>query len=296
LFNNSAKIQNHQLSISGGSKKATYYSSFGYYNQEGIVATPISHYKRFTVRLNTTLHVNDWLTFGENLGYTYIHNKGSLNTNSEFGGPLSSAINLDPITPVVVTDPSVANQPPYSTNPIIRNDKGQPYGISSIVGQEMTNPLAYVQTQLGNYGWSHNLVGNAYVEIGPIHGLKFKSSIGAKLAFYGNESFTPIFFLSPTNKNVGNANFYRANNQGLIWNWDNILSYSHDFGAHYLTVLVGTSAQANSASGVNGVYQGLPVDNFDDASMNFSVPTANRIAAGFENQPYRLQSYFGRVT
>jgi len=296
LFNNSAKIQNHQLSISGGSEKATYYSSFGYFNQEGIVATPISHYKRFTVRLNTTLHVNDWLTFGENLGYTYIHNKGSLNTNSEFGGPLSSAINLDPITPVVVTDPSIANQPPYSTNPIIRNDKGQPYGISSIVGQEMTNPLAYVQTQLGNYGWSHNLVGNAYVEIGPIHGLKFKSSIGAKLAFYGNESFTPIFFLSPTNKNVGNANFYRANNQGLIWNWDNTLSYSHDFGAHYLTVLVGTSAQANSASGVNGVYQGLPVDNFDDASMNFSVPTANRIAAGFENQPYRLQSYFGRVT
>src|SRR5699024_251764 len=194
------------------------------------------------------------------------------------------------------TDPSIANQPPYSTNPIIRNDKGQPYGISSIVGQEMTNPLAYVQTQLGNYGWSHNLVGNAYVEIGPIHGLKFKSSIGAKLAFYGSESFTPIFFLSPTNKNLGNANFYRANNQGLIWNWDNTLSYSHDFGAHHMTVLVGTSAQANSASGVNGVYQGLPVDNFDDASMNFSIPTANRIAAGFENQPYRLQSYFGRVT
>ncbi len=296
LFNHSAKIQNHQLSISGGSEKATYYTSFGYYNQEGIVATPISHYKRFTARLNTTLRVKDWLTFGENLGYSYIKNKGSLNTNSEFGGPLSSAINLDPITPVVVTDPEVADKNPYSENPVVRNAQGQPYGISSIVGQEMTNPLAYIQTQLGNYGWSHNIVGNAYVEIGPIRGLTFRSSIGAKLAFYGSESFTPIYYLSPTVSNTGNTSFYRANNQGLIWNWDNTLSYTHDFGPHHLKVLVGTSAQANNASGVNGVYQGIPADNFADGSMNFQVPTDHRIAGGFENQPYRLQSYFGRLS
>ncbi len=296
LFNNSAKIQDHELSISGGSEKSTYYASFGYFDQEGIVATPISHYKRFSARLNATLKVKKWLKFGENIGYSYIKNKGSLNTNSEFGGPLSSAINLDPITPIVVTDKDVANKNPYSNNPVVRNGAGQPYGISSIVGQEMTNPLAYIQTQLGNYGYSHNMVGNAYVEIGPIKGLKFRSSIGAKLAFYGNESFTPIYYLNTSTKNVGNANYFRENNQGLIWNWDNTLSYSHYFGDHHLTVLVGTSAQANSASGVNGTYQGLPVDNFDDASMNFSVPTKNRIAGGFENQPYRLSSYFGRVT
>ncbi len=296
LFNNSAKIQNHELSISGGSEKATYYSSFGYYNQEGIVATPISHYKRFTARLNTTLHVKKWLTFGENLGYSYINNKGSLNTNSEFGGPLSSAINLDPITPVIVTNPDEADKNPYSNNPVIRNSKGQPYGISSIVGQEMTNPLAYIQTQLGNFGYSHNLVGNAYVEIGSIKGFKFRSSIGAKLAFWGSESFTPIYYLSPTVSNTGNTNFYRENNHGLIWNWDNTLSYSRNFGEHHLTLLVGTSAQANNASGVNGTYQGIPVNDFDNASMNFPVPTDHRIAGGYENQPYRLNSYFGRVT
>lgn len=296
IFNNAAKVQNHELSISGGSEKSTYYASFGYFNQEGIVATPISHYKRFTVRLNTTHHLKNWLTIGENLGYSYIKSKGSLNTNSEFGGPLSSAINLDPITPVVITDPDVANQNPYSNNPVVRNPQGQPYGISSIVGQEMTNPLAYIQTRLGNYGWSHNIVGNVYVEIEPIQGLKFRSSLGAKQAFYGSESFTPIYYLSATQKNIGNANFYRENNQGLIWNWDNTLSYSHSFGKHDLTFLIGTSAQANSASGVNGVYQGIPVDNFEDASMNFSVPAANRVAGGYENQPYRLNSYFGRVT
>ena len=48
-------------------------------------------------------------TFGQTLGYTHQKSIGLGNTNSEFGGPLSSAINLDPITPIGVTD--VASQP-----------------------------------------------------------------------------------------------------------------------------------------------------------------------------------------
>jgi TonB-linked SusC/RagA family outer membrane protein len=59
--------------------------------------------------------------------------------------------------------------------------------------------------------------------------------------------------------------------------------------------MVGTSARENSASGVNANYLGLQVTNFHDASMNYSLAPTNRIGGGFENQPYRLASYFGRV-
>jgi TonB-dependent starch-binding outer membrane protein SusC len=295
IFNNSAKITDHELSFSGGNDKSTYYSSFGYFDQQGIVATPISNYKRFTARFNADHKVTRWLTFGNNIGYSYIKSLGIGNTNSEFGGPLSSAINLDPVTPVVITDPTVASQNPYSNNPVIRNAAGQPYGISSIVGQEMTNPLAYIQTRLGNYGWSHNVVGNVYAEIQPIKGLKIRSSIGAKLAFYGSESFTPVFFLNSSTSNTLNS-FYRENDKGLIWNWDNTISYSKKVGLHNFTALAGTGAQENSASGINVTYTGIPATTFKDASMNFSVPTANRLSGGWENQPYRLSSYFGRLT
>lgn len=295
IFNNHAAIVNQDLSFSGGSSKATYFASFGYFDQQGIVATPISHDKKFTVRLNTTLKMKDWLKVGENFGYTYDKSRGSLNTNSEFGGPLSSAINLDPITPAVVTNPTVANSSTYSTNPVVRNSKGQPYGISKYVGQEMTNPLAYIQTHLGNNNWSDNMVGNVYVDIQPIQGLQIRTNVGAKLAFWGQDSFTPIFFLSDTQKNIGNTNYFRQMNQGLIWNWDNTITYSRNFGEHHMTFLLGTSAQANSADQVNGTFQGIPVNNFNDASMNFSVPAANRIAGGSENQPYAINSYFGRI-
>ena len=296
IFNNDARIQDHELSLSGGNDKSTFYTSFGFFDQQGIVATPISYYKRFTARFNSTHKLKSWLNFGNNLSYSYIKNQGIGNVNSPFGGPLSSAINLDPITPAVITDPAVASGNPYSTQPVVKDPSGRPYGISTYVGQEMTNPLAYIQTQLGNHNWSNNIVGNVYAEIEPIKGLRFRSSIGAKAAFWGNESFTPIYYLSATSSNLTNNNFYRENHQGLIWNWDNTLSYTRSFGLHNLSALAGTSAQKNSASSVNARYFNIPATNFGEASMNFAVPAASKQGGGSEDQPYALSSYFGRVT
>ena len=296
IFNNNAKIENHELSVSGGNDKSTYYASFGYFKQEGIVATDVSKYDRLSIRFNSSHKIKKWLSFGNNIAYSHIHSQGGLGTNTEFGGPLSSAINLDPITPAVVTDPTAAAKSPYSTFPVYRDSKGNPYGISSYVGQEMTNPLAYIKTQNGNYGWSDNLVGNVYAEIEPIKGLKFRSSIGAKLAFYGGESFTPLFYLSATQSNITTTSYNRNTNYGLMWNWDNTASYTRSFGKHNFSVLAGTGAQAKSATGLSGTYLGLPVNTFSDASMNYSLANVNKIAGGWENQPYTLSSYFGRLT
>jgi hypothetical protein len=199
IFNNSARRQNHELSLSGGSERSTYYASFGYLDQEGIVATDISKYTRANIRLNSTHKISKYVTFGQNLGYAHDKSVGLGNTNSEFGGPLSSAINLDPITAAVVTDPAIYNAPPYTNTGIRRDANGFPYGISTAVGQEMINPLAYISTRLGNYGWSDNIVGNAYLEISPIQGLKIRSTVGSKVAYYGNESFTPISWLNSSN-------------------------------------------------------------------------------------------------
>jgi TonB-linked SusC/RagA family outer membrane protein len=297
IFSNSAMIQNHNLSINGANDKANYYTSFGYLDQQGIVMPAISNYKKFTFTVNTSYKAKKWLTIGENFTYTYTRNKNSLNTNSVFGGPLSSALNLDPITPVVVTD--VNGQPNaaiYSNPNIVRNAQGLPYGISNYVSQEITNPLAYTQLQNGNYGYATNLLGSAFVEVEPIAGLKIRSQISAKQAYYGNQSFTPIYYLNSSTSNVSNTSLYRENDNNLSWNIDNTATYTRAFGKHNFTALIGTSAQQVSASGVNGTFIGLPVNTFSEASPNFNLAAANRIAAGFDNQPYTLASTFARLT
>lgn len=295
IFNNNAMIQNHELSISGGTDRSTYYFSFGYLDQEGIVATDISHYKRLNLRLNATNKVNNWLRFGNNFGYSHIKSKGSLNTNSEFGGPLSSAINLDPVTPLVITDPTIANAPPYSNQPVVRDANGNPYGISQHVGQELTNPMAYIATRLGNYGWSDNFVGNLYAEIEPAKYFRFRSDLGTKLAFWGDESFTPVHYLNAATV-VTNNSYYRARNMGFSWNFENTLTYARKIGLHDFSALVGTSAYVSNSSGVNATYKNLPVNTFEEASMNYGVADANKIGGGWESPDHRIASVFARGT
>lgn len=296
IFNKHAHIQNHEVSISGGSDNATFYSSFGYFDQQGIVATSISEYKRYNIRLNASYKIAPWLTLGETLGYSHVNNKGGVNGNSDFGGPLSSAIMLDPITPAIITDPSEAAQVPYSSQPVEKDAQGRPYGISKYVAQQVTNPLAYIQTSLGDYSWSDDMVGNAFLEAKPIKGLTLRSTVGVNLSYWGSENFTPIFFLN-SNTLTTQTSFGRDREKSLNWNLENTISYNRVFDKHNFTILLGQGAYVdNNSSGINVTYFNLPADNFKDASMNYSISADDITAKGYEGIQHRVSSLFGRLT
>jgi TonB-linked SusC/RagA family outer membrane protein len=300
IFNNSAQRYSHEISLSGGNSKSTFYASFGIQNQEGIVATDISNFKQENFRLNSTHKISKIFTFGQTLGYTHQKQIGIGNTNSEFGGPLSSAINLDPITPIVVTDPTVANAAPYNTNPVIRDANGNPYGISSWVGQEMTNPLAYIQTRLGAYGWSDNFVGNAYLQAEIIKGLVIKSTVGAKLAYWGSQGFNPVYYLNATNS-VQKNNIYKNSSKIFNWNVENTINYSKKVDDHNFTLLLGQGAYVEQfyqydLPGSSVTLYNLPITSYKDASFNFDIPDAtNRVASGRDPLEHKLSSLFSRL-
>ncbi len=296
IFNDNAQRYSHEISLSGGNSKSTFYASFGTQNQEGIVATDISNFKQENFRLNSTHKISKIFTFGQTLGYTHQKQVGIGNTNSEYGGPLSSAINLDPITPIVVTDATVANAAPYSVNKVIRDNSGNPYGISSLVGQEMTNPLAYIQTRLGAYGWSDNFVGNAYLQAEIAKGLVIKSTLGAKLAYWGNQSFTPVYYLSATSQVLKN-NYYKQTEKVFNWNIENTINYNKRIEDHNFTILLGQGAYVdNNGGGQSVTLYDLPVSNYKDASFSFNIPDAtNRVGGAWDFVEHKLTSLFSRV-
>jgi TonB-linked SusC/RagA family outer membrane protein len=296
IFNQSAFRQNHEISISGGNDVSTFYSSFGYWNEEGIVATPISNYERINVRLNSVHQVYKWLKFGENLGYTHQKSVGIGNTNSEYGGVLSSAINLDPLTPVIIIDPTVANEAPYSTEEgIWRDDNGNPYGISKWVGQEMSNPMAYMKTRLGNYNWSDDFVGNIFAEIRIIEGLILRSTFGGKIAFWGYESFNPVSYLNSSTVTLNNS-FSRGTNRSFNYNFENTLAYTKSIKKHDFTVLLGMGAYQENLSYNTWVTKyNIPATTFEDAVLNWDVPNDEIKANGGEGQLHKVTSLFARL-
>ncbi len=312
VFNNDARIQDHELSISGGNDKSTFYTSLGYFDQEGIVASAISEYKRYTARFNGTHKITPWLNIGTNFGYSHIKGVGIGGLNTEYGGILSSVVNLDPLTPAVETNLDVINAPnsPYLPNnnnknglAIVRAANGFPYGISTQVTQEMSNPLAYIKTHLGNYGWSDNLVGNTYLELMPVKGLQLRTNLGAKLAFYGSESFNPYYYYNAVNLNISQNSFYTESNRALNYTWENTISYTRAFGNHHINLLAGTGTYVDNymSRGQNASYVNLPVNTFDEAkSGNFvtSVPGSPDAPRGYYYQPYphRVASLYGRIT
>jgi TonB-linked SusC/RagA family outer membrane protein len=300
IFNNSAHRVNHQISMSGGNDKSIFYLSLGYRNTEGIVATKISNNEQYNVRLNSTHKISSIFTLSQTLGYTHSDTKGLGNTNSEYGGPLSSAINLDPITPIFETDPVKLSGYPALA---VKDAAGNVYGISSVGVQEMSNPLAYVQTRLGRHSWDDNFVGNISLEAQINENLKFKSVASGKMAFFGDEGFTPSHYLgSGGGLSVPINNLSRNIHNRANWNIENYLTYSKSFGEHNLSVLLGQGLYAQNIGGGNSfTLYNLPVNNYKDASFGFYTNSSEYAASAYttngnsDNNIHKLTSLFTRV-
>lgn len=300
IFNNSASKYNQEFSVSGGNDKVSYFTSFGYNKIQGVAATPVSKWRRTNIRINTTFRPAKWISFGENIGYSNAKNSGIGEVNREFGGIISSAINLDPTTPTIITDPvaQAAYVPASATNlaAATRNPAGQLYGISPYVLQEMKNPLAVIQNRLGNYGWDHNFVGNAFLDITPIKGLLIHSTVGSKMAFYGSENFTPVAFYN-TATAINQSSLSRSTTYVINWNIENTVSYNRIFGKHNATILGGWGEYKDgNARGATVVYQNIPARTFDEASFRFNALPANRQnSSGSDGTDHRINSLFTRL-
>jgi len=296
---NAAPIQSHSLAISGASETSSYYSSLGYLDQHGIVDPDASDYKRVNIKFNSTYTPKKWLTFGENFSYAYIRSTTTYGLNTEFGGPLGDAANLDPITPILATNiSSYPNSALYTqfASLLFRNSAGIPYALSPYVGNEIVNPFIDEALQAGNYNWSHNLVGDVYAQVEPIKGLKFKTEVAAKQAFYGQERFNPLYYATAIKSNQSNTSQYRDSEQNLEWNWDNTLSYSRSIGKHNFAAIIGVTAEEENGRGDNVLYIGEPALTAATASFNYTLPQAQKQGNAYDSQPLHRASMFARVT
>lgn len=299
IFSKGAKRTQHEFSLSGGNDKSTFYMSVGLTDQDGIVMPQISNYMRKNIRINSTHKLSKYFTLGQTLGYSHEKTVGIGNTNNEFGGPLASAINLDPITPAILTPEQAAAQPnanEYAQQYAVRNGAGNYYGISKYVANEMSNPLAYAAVRDKNYGWADNFVGNAFLEIAPIEGLKVRSTVGAKLSYWGSWGFSPKSYLNANQDNQVQNSLYRELQRGFGWNIENTISYTKNISGHNFNILLGQAAyEENDNYGHGMTYLNLPVNTAGEASFNFDLPQNQKIGWAGTGVIHAVSSLFGRL-
>lgn len=305
VFNKNAPVSNHQVSISGANERVNYFLSAGYYNQEGIVGGnwDRSNYKRMTLRSNTIFTLLDnkernylhKFELGVSVAYSRINSRG-ISTNSEYGSPLGSALSFSPLLGLYEQDPEAAlAQHPYA----VKDPRtGQVFTIAGSEYNEITNPLAQLALP-GDKGNADKFISNFWGELSIWDNLKFKSSFSTDLAFWGNDGWTPKYYLGQSNHKE-ESSVWSSMNRSLVWQLENVLSYEKRFlDKHNIQVMVGQSAIKTTGRSLGGSNRFMIEEDGRKANIAFTTGTAangDMSVYGGAYSPYTLASLFSRLS
>lgn len=271
-----ARIQSHQIGVTGGSEFTKYAVSFNLFDQQGIAS--YTNYKRYSVRANTTSTIAKRLRIGENLQISYNH--GNIGNTSGGESDIQQIYVAQPIVPV------------YDIRGNFAGSRGQGLGNSR-------NPVAELFRQRNNVNTNMRLFGNVFGELDLFKGLTFRTSFGADYNTYYGRNFG--FATYERSENISQNSYSERNDYNMNWVWTNTLVYKQRLAEiHDLTVLLGTEAVQNSARGVGGRRVGYfltdpdfrTLDNGSSGISNFSYGTERRLASEFARVDYGLKDKY----
>ena len=204
-------VQDHNLSVSGGTDNIKYFVGGEFFKQQGILKG--YQFQRVNLRTNIDATIKPWLRLGTS----------SFFSNNNDGGSRAS------LTLAQVTSP-YGNE--YNADGTLTVYPERPELL-------IINPLASTLTQRESR--VNQLTGTGYVEVDlPVKGLRYRLN--------GTYSYRPYRYASYMGRAVGN-NYGAAqllNEERQNYTIENIASYNRDFGKHHVDVTALYSAQQNT--------------------------------------------------
>ena len=270
-----AAMQSVNITATGGSDKAQYLFSAGYYLQDGIIYK--TDVERFNLRFNGDVKVNDHIKIGNSI---------SMNKFTEH-----SADTYSPFNSVIL----LALMAPPTVSP--RNSDGTyAGGNGSVDGFSEPNPIYQLEVPKNKYT-KYRVNGNVFAEINLVKNLKFKALFGADFNYQEINNF------SPATPSSGGSAFNLTNysvQKGLYPDYlaeytlayDKTIHQKHKFNA-----VAGYTYQENKYSYVVAGRGGSFTQNIPVLNNQIFLPTdVSQTYNGAEDGVNkRAMSYFGRV-
>lgn len=259
-------LQKHQLSLSGGTDKTTFYLSGEYFNQEGVAQG--SGFTRGSVRLNLENNTRKWLRIGTNLSVNMTKEKVVTSNNSL----IETAIDISPAIPIQNPDGTWGGPP-----------------VGTLYANNFVNPIAFSQIKT-NYNKGFGGIGGTYVDITPIKGLVLHGEINGNYNYLTNYQFNPTYTFGITVNNVATGS--KQVNTNYWWGAHVRVQYDTRIGKHSISAMVGHEASANG-------YETLAA--YKDGFVNNIVQTLNAGASDVNQTnsstmgTSATESYFGRL-
>ncbi|MEJ0032199.1 MAG: TonB-dependent receptor [Bacteroidota bacterium] len=239
--------QQHNLSISGGTEKATHLLNIGYLNEKGILKN--NSFRRLTLRLNEEYKLTSWLKVG------LLSSYGNSDNQNGFGN-----VDVDPNGAI-----GGAYNDAYRAAPTVANYVDGRYGNTSGY-QNVGNPLLDLMDNDIRVN-ENRLQGSTYIEVKPVSWITLRSSIGGDFRnslnrgyFYQFNADQNTFLISGGNQYSNVSNLTVKSIQSFRWVWDNTVTLNKKFGLHEFTLLAGTTAEQYHYQALTGSRNGVGPD------------------------------------
>jgi len=228
IFADNAFSHSHTLGVSGGTNRSTYYLSFNYADNKGIVRSNTN--TAFRVRANIEHEANRWLKVGNYLTLSRQKDNDQNNGSNALSGVIVGAIRALPN--VAIYD--AANPTGYNILPYPGNSLGAGANLRAI-DDGYTNQ-AFVLDNNRYRSDKYRIISTSYIELSPVRNLKYRVQLGVD---YFNDNSQQILdgrhgdgfnLVTPGYIYMGQQNILKTNIQ-------NILNYTINKNGHtvYLT-------------------------------------------------------------
>ena len=275
--------QNHDISLSGGTKTTKYAVSFSHFDEDGIFIN--SGYVKNAARVKLNQKVRDWLDIDLNLSYT-SQKKYGLGTG---GYVLRNILVYRPTGGLRVTDDVLLNS---SSDPGVDNSYNNHY-----------NPLvATKKAELSTRTYTWNANGSLTFKL--TKDLRLKSSGSYTQAFVRDD----YFYYEGSEQAARSGGAYGQSTMTLrnSWSVNNVLTYNAKFASkHKVTAMAGQEFQMSGNEYLRGqakqfAIEDLGVDKLNAGDLASLVETSRQdkkrlsfFARGFYNYDDR---YMATVT
>lgn len=269
IMRKNAPLIQTDLSVSGGSRKTSYYVSANYSDQEGIL--PGSDMTRYTFRSNIETQAHDWVKLGMSLGVGYHKSSNSFSVASMDMNWFTNPVNAISLVP--------AWQPAYDENGDVLGMLEWAGDYASPLKMHEWWPIKKNRIQLN---------GNLFVELTPVKGLTVRSSVAANGFDYRNRSTS-----SPDYKySGGTGSATETFQRNYDWTLTNTAEYKFDIARnHGITLLVGQESIYGNTESYRVRMKGISDSRFlylNHGTGLSSTPT-------YKTEEYTFNSVFGRL-
>lgn len=265
-----AKVDNHNLTVSGGTKMMNFNVGAGYHEQDGIERA--SRFKRLSLKANSDFKIGKYLKFGESM----LISSTERGVQSEGGSyaAAAGAMNAPYYQPYDVNDP-------LGYNPSTAETRGSGVSANNLMWQtdNRYNEVKVV---------ARKILASAYGEVEPIAGLKYRLAVGVD--YNVGDGF---FFQEASTKDYGggirNSLLTSERPIEVTTNLTHTLTYTKEIGKHNITALIGEEE-------TNFRFDKTRIQGGNLFNTNIRFPTvATTIAATNEADHWGLRGYLGRL-